>query len=64
MKNYEFKITPEIIKAAELTKKYAGFFRDYPEDPDYILISKKFPLPELEDEELRWLLSIFFSIKE
>ena len=58
-----FKIDEEMIGFLELQKKYVKYFSDYPEDSNFILISKKFPLAELSNEELRILLTSMFSVK-
>jgi hypothetical protein len=47
-----------------MQKKYAHFFKDYPEDNNWILIRKDFPLPELKENELRIFLAAMLSVKE
>lgn len=63
-KNQEFKVTDEIIEAARLIKEASGFFKDYPADPDFILVSKKFPLTRFTMAETVFILGTFFNAKE
>ena len=63
-KNQEFKVTDEIIEAARLIKETSGFFKDYPADPDFILVSKKFPLTRFTMAETVFILGTFFNTKE
>ena len=64
MKSDKFIIDEKAVSIAGLLKKYVKYFHDYPENKEYILIKKNLPISELTDQELRFLLSVMFSVKE
>jgi len=59
-----FKMNEKMVEFLELQKECAKYFKDYPENKDYILIKKTFPIAELTNEELRAILLAMFSVKE
>ncbi len=57
-----FKVEKHVVEASELIVKYKKYFCMDGAGKDHIKIRKDFPLAELKENELRYLLIIFMSI--